>query len=404
MNLDRCHLIIATLLPERGETGVQTHFAAIADAAASAGATIEVVEPFQAGLIARKSRAGIARLCGPLSREATVQWVRWSGGRLVRAQLKRALRRAAGRRAVIYAQDPLSAQAALAARAADTRVVAVAHFNVSEAYENVLRGNTREGGRLYRDLTRLEAGVLPQVDRLVFPSEFLQRAVTSRVPAIRLERTAVVRNFAQPPEPPERSAPSGDLLAIGTLEPRKNQGYLFEVLAAALRRGRRYTLSIAGDGASRGEFEALAERLGVASQVRFLGFVPKAARLLASHRALAHAARIENMPLTLIEALAYGRPVLAPRVGGIPEIFEHGREGFFWPLDDADAAARLMIAALDDGEAHRHMSQRAAERYQIAFAPDRLARQWLAEIFGDGAIDALPLPGAALMGAAAVQG
>jgi glycosyltransferase involved in cell wall biosynthesis len=117
----------------------------------------------------------------------------------------------------------------------------------------------------------------------------------------------------------------GDLVSIGTLEPRKNQAYLLRVLAAINAQGRAYTLSLVGQGPDRKQLKDLARELGVAHQVRFLGYRGKAAHLLAGYRAYVHAATMENLSVTVIEALASELPVFAAPVGGIPEIFRRLR-------------------------------------------------------------------------------
>jgi glycosyltransferase involved in cell wall biosynthesis len=156
-----------------------------------------------------------------------------------------------------------------------------------------------------------------------------------------------------------------DLINIGTLEPRKNQVYLIEILAAAKRRGVRLTLTLVGDGPDRSALERAATTHGVSDAVRFAGFVHNGASLLPRHRAYVHAARIENLPLSLVEALAAGRPVFCPAVGGIPEVFSDGIEGAYMPLDAPDAAASTIIHGLRDHEVA--MRQRARERFLLGF-------------------------------------
>jgi glycosyltransferase involved in cell wall biosynthesis len=117
------------------------------------------------------------------------------------------------------------------------------------------------------------------------------------------------------------------------------------------------------------------------NQVRFVGFQKNAARLIPQHRVLVHAARAENMPITLIEALALGRPILAPAVGGITEIFSHAVEGYYWPLDDIDGAAALLVKTLSDAEIYHRFSQAALIRYQKKFDSNLLVDHWLTTIF-----------------------
>ncbi|HEV7816483.1 MAG TPA: glycosyltransferase, partial [Janthinobacterium sp.] len=177
---------------------------------------------------------------------------------------------------------------------------------------------------------------------------------------------------------------TGDLIAIGTLEARKNQAFLLRVLARARDLGFVYTLTIVGNGPDESALKFLSRHLGLERQVRFAGFQPHAAQLISAHRVLAHAATMENFGIVLIEALSRGRPILAPAVGGIGEIFTDAVEGYFWPLDDIDGAAALLIEILSDAVAYQRLARAALNRYGSTFSSDRLVPAWLAAIFNQG--------------------
>jgi glycosyltransferase involved in cell wall biosynthesis len=111
--------------------------------------------------------------------------------------------------------------------------------------------------------------------------------------------------------------------------------------------------------------------------VQFLGFQGNAARLLSGHRAYVHSALIENLPIVLIEALASGMPVLAAPVGGIPEVFDDGREGCYWPLDDPAEGASRLIALLEDTARYSAMSVAAVHRFEQHFETSVVASRLL---------------------------
>lgn len=396
---NRPHLLIATLMTPRGWCGVQTHFNAIATLAAESGMPVTIVGPHGANRWLRRIPGAVGRVVNRVNREHAVLWNRAFARRFLQIQLRRALVALPKQAAVIYAQDPLSALAALDLRREGFRfrLVAVVHFNISEAYETQLAGISREGSCLWHSLMATEQAALPRVDAIVFVSNFMRRAVLERLPELAAVPLHVIHNFLPAPDEAEDQRPqlSGDLLSIGTLEPRKNQGYLLHVLAEARRRGHRFTLTLAGDGRDNAALRHEARRLGIDSQVVFAGFVPAAARLLATHRILVHAAHMENMPLTLIEALAHGRPVLAPAVGGIPEIFADGVEGRFWPLTDCGKAAECLIRLLEDEAEYEQTRAAAFRRYRKLFAPAVLGPRWLAVLEGDSVIPApmdAPIP------------
>lgn len=379
--MSRPTLLVASLMREQGWCGVQTHFRAIMAFARRQGYEAHLAEPHLISPWIRRFPNLIARILGRINPERAVLWQRAFACRYLRASLRRYLRNLAGKPVVIYAQDPLSARAALALRREGYRfrLVTVLHFNISEAYESQLNGLTREGGPLWRTLMRIEREVLPQLDKLIFVSDYMRRIVLARNPGMAAVEHAVIPNFPEHEVEPvaDAAAPRADLISIGTLEPRKNQGYLLHVLAAAKRLGHRYSLTLAGDGPSRKEWESLAERLGIADQVEFLGYVSGASRFLPGHRVYAHAALMENLPITLLEALSCGLPVFAPAVGGIPEIFDDGVEGIEWPLDDATACAQKLIVLLENTGALEAVSRAARQCYRARFSPEVLGPKWI---------------------------
>ena len=256
------------------------------------------------------------------------------------------------------------------------RVVAVVHFNVSEAHEMVDKGLAKPAGRLWRALMTTEARSLPFVDQLIFVSDFMRRQVEQRLPGISTA-SLVIPNFpGEPKAAPVEETLSGDLIAIGTLEPRKNQQFLLRVIATCNKFGSRYMLTIVGDGPDRNQLERLAQELAIGEQVQFLGFRRNAASLIPAHSAVAHAALLENLPITLVEALAYGKPVIAAPVGGIPEVFFDGIEGRYWDLADVDGAARIVIATLSDTLLLQKMGDAAKATYQSKFERTKLGNIW----------------------------
>lgn len=359
-------ILIATLMRPEGETGVQTHFRAFMAYLAKQGVSVELVTPYSAPRWQVYPAFALRRLIDPVSRPLSVWWYRAGHAWFLRAALRRRL--ADGKPCVIYAQCPPSAAAALAARAsAQQRVVMVVHFNLSQADEWLGKGMLREGDRVWRGIRKLEAEVLPRLDGLVFVSRFMRESLLARIPDMGKVPYAVVPNFVDDPGAPAPLPPEADLIAVGTLEARKNQSYLLDVLAAAREHGHRYTLTLVGDGPDRAVLEKKAHSLGLSEQVRFAGFVSNAAHWMARHRACIHAARMENLPITLIEAMAHGRPVVAPAVGGIPEVFDDGVEGMQLPLDQADEAANVLIAFLSDAESCERAGAAARNRFLERF-------------------------------------
>ena len=100
-----------------------------------------------------------------------------------------------------------------------------------------------------------------------------------------------------------------------------------------------------------------------------------AARMLPAYRAYVHSALIENLPFVLIEAAAYGMPILAGPVGGVPEVVLDGMQGFHWPLDDPETGARKLIAVLEDDATHARLAAAARRQFEARFSAETVGPQ-----------------------------
>lgn len=370
-------ILIATIMRPQGDTGVQTHFRSFMTYLNETGRQSDLVTPYCAPLWQVYPVFGLRKLVDLFNRELGVWWYRHWHAYFLRQALKHRLQ--TGDACVIYAQCPLSAHAALSARVSQNqRVVMVTHFNISQADEWAGKGLIPHGGRLYRTIQAFEADVLPQLDGLVFVSDFMQRELISRIPAITQVAAAVVPNFLPDPGLPVAQTAVADLINIGTLEARKNQGYLLEIVAALRDSGRPMTLTLVGDGPDRKALEDKARNLDIAALVHFAGYHSNAAEQIGRHRAYIHVATLESFGITLIEAMARGRPVFAAPVGGVPEVLGDGAAGLALPLNDARAAARIVADAMSDPDWMAAAGLAARERflgeYESGIAARRLAQ------------------------------
>jgi glycogen synthase len=140
--------------------------------------------------------------------------------------------------------------------------------------------------------------------------------------------------------------PGPYVLFVGRLASNKGLPTLVDAFAPLARAHADATLVVAGaDGGMRPALEAQVARAGLADRVRFLGHVDDE-RLLADAyrgaRALVLPSEYEAFGLVLLEALAQGTPVIASRVGGIPEFVEEGRAGLLCPVGDTVAFAAAL--------------------------------------------------------------
>jgi glycosyltransferase involved in cell wall biosynthesis len=129
-------------------------------------------------------------------------------------------------------------------------------------------------------------------------------------------------------------------------------------------------LWVVGDGAESAALQALASEMGVAARVRFLGLQSRVDRFMQAADCFVCPSRwAEAAGLVNIEAQACGLPVVAARIGGIPEYVADGRTGLLFPPEDHEALARSVLRLLDDRDECRAMGRRAREWAVEHFSP-----------------------------------
>jgi glycosyltransferase involved in cell wall biosynthesis len=134
--------------------------------------------------------------------------------------------------------------------------------------------------------------------------------------------------------------------AVGRLAPIKDLGTLLSAAVIVRKSLPEARFSIVGDGPARSLLEGQASRLGLSGAVFFHGWRRDMAAVLGDLDVVVNCSRNEGTPVALIEALAAGRPVVATRVGGTPDLLGGGSRGVLVPLGDADALAAAIITTL----------------------------------------------------------
>ncbi len=375
-------ILIATIMAPDGETGVQTHFNSFLSYLQKSGHKVDLVTPFSAPSWQVFPTFALRKIIDPINGSASVWWYRNGHEYFLHKALKKKL--VDGEPCVVYAQCPLSARAALRARvSASQRVMMVVHFNVSQADEWVEKGKIPYGRSLYRSIQNLEENILPRLDGLVFVSEFMRKELIKRISGIKSVPYAVVHNFLSDPGVRDTTKIESDLISIGTLEPRKNQSYLLEIIGATRDQGSPLRLTLVGDGPDRKMLERKSRDLDISQYVHFTGFVSGAAQLLEKHKAYIHTAKMENFGIALIEALSRGLPVFAAPVGGTSEVFNDGVEGRYLPLDDASRAAGLILEWLGNPDKLSSAGQSGRERFLNKFESSVAAKQLTSFLLSD---------------------
>ncbi|MDO4243412.1 MAG: glycosyltransferase [Actinomyces sp.] len=223
--------------------------------------------------------------------------------------------------------------------------------------------------------------VLRRVNRHAFHHGVLPVAVSNEVAAsvrqeYRLEGAAVpvVSNgidlsaFAEP-----SGTPTGlpthrplRLLCVARLAEAKNHVLLLEVVAGLLASGREVSLTLVGDGPLRAGLEERVRQLGIGSAVRFAGQQQDTPPFYRDADLFVLLSTYEGQPMSIIEAMASGLPVVATAVGGVPEMVDDGRTGVLVE-PEAAAACRAVTSLCDSPGLYASMSA-AARRAAAAYS------------------------------------
>jgi glycosyltransferase involved in cell wall biosynthesis len=131
---------------------------------------------------------------------------------------------------------------------------------------------------------------------------------------------------------------------VAALVGHKDQDTLIRAAHAARAARAELHWAIAGEGELRGSLEATLARLGLSDRVHLLGHVPEADALIAEADVFVMSSKEEGLGSVVLHALALGKPVVATRAGGLPEMVP---EPWLVPVGDADALARKVVLALD---------------------------------------------------------
>lgn len=238
-----------------------------------------------------------------------------------------------------------------------------------------------------RAFALLERTVVPLTDMVINVSEYSTHVYAAKT-GVRPHRLRTIHNGVSLPGQPDPAAVAhfrsqlelpNDCFAIAVvaqLNPNKGHAVLLEALSLLKRDASRLSVAavLIGDGPLRRELEERRNALHLGREVRFLGFRPNPLDYVAACDALVLPSIAEAFGLVLVEAMLVGRPVIASRVGGIPEIVEHEECGLLAPPGDPLALARAIERLASDPELRARLCERSRARAEQFVLP-RMVRE-----------------------------
>lgn len=220
------------------------------------------------------------------------------------------------------------------------------------------------GGGFYRTLEWL---LNWRTDLFLFESDFIARQFCEKIGRprglIRVVRNGLADDDFTSQTPRDDAT---DFVCLGELRDIKGFDVLIEALAVLKQSGRSVSATIAGEGSDGPHLKELAARLGLADRVHFVGH-RSAREAFAMGHIFVVPSRAESLPYVVLEAAAAGMPIVATRVGGIPEIFG-AESSHLVPSDDVDVLTRALANTLDDPVQPRRLAQTLRSRVRAEFS------------------------------------
>ncbi|MDQ3936432.1 MAG: glycosyltransferase [Actinomycetota bacterium] len=162
--------------------------------------------------------------------------------------------------------------------------------------------------------------------------------------------------------------------AVAVLRPQKALDVLVRAAGELVRDHPRLRVLVAGEGPERAALEALIGELGLGATVTLLGLRSDVPDVLAALDVAVVSSSFEGTPLAVLEYMDAGLPVVASRVGGIPDLIEHERHGLLVEPGDPAALAAAVGGLLRETERARELGRAGRERRRAEFSIDNTVR------------------------------
>jgi glycosyltransferase involved in cell wall biosynthesis len=173
-----------------------------------------------------------------------------------------------------------------------------------------------------------------------------------------------------------QTRPRRVITTVANLRPGKGHDVLLKAAARVVRRIPDVQFKIVGDGSERQALEQQASALRISAQVSFLGHRDDVPDILQGSDIFAFPSFMEASPNAVIEAMAAGLPIVATRVGGIPEVIEHERSGLLVPPRDDRALAAGILRLIERPELASRVGEGARQAVESRFSFDRMVSEF----------------------------
>lgn len=220
-------------------------------------------------------------------------------------------------------------------------------------------------------------GLCKKFQRVVAVSEDIRRALLYRF-RFPEEKVIVIYNAISVSDLDMNQKECGHFVvgSAGRFFPVKDYPFMVEICKRVSERNSRIRFELAGDGP---ELDAIIQRVeehGLQSKFTIRGFQEEMNSFYRSLDLYLNTSLHEGIPMSVLEAMAHGVPIVAPKVGGLSEMIENGVQGFLLETRDAGEFAERCLRIYADEHLRRQMGKAAREKVEKDFSVERMASQY----------------------------
>ena len=215
-------------------------------------------------------------------------------------------------------------------------------------------------------------------DRLVAVSGEMKDSLVKK--GFNPNKIPVIHNGIDLPENPHQAKrPAGSFIvgSCGRLFPVKNYDLFVETAARVTQQSPEACFELAGDGPQMERLRMLCSQHNLNGNFAFLGQVRDMSRFYSELDVYMSTSIHEGIPMSVLEAMGHGLPVVAPRVGGFPEIVDHGVDGFLIPEHDPELFAQACLHLQSDSRLLARMSKAARDKVESRFSVQRMSNDYM---------------------------
>jgi glycosyltransferase involved in cell wall biosynthesis len=165
---------------------------------------------------------------------------------------------------------------------------------------------------------------------------------------------------------------------VGRLQVEKGHVYFLEAAKEILKKRQDVLFLVIGDGPLREDLESLTNRLEISSHVKFLGYRKDVVEIYSGLDVLVSASLREGLPMTLLEAMAVGVPIVATSVGGVPRIIKNNETGMLIQAEDIENMSKSVLLLLNNKEKRDYMSANAKRLVEDHFSAQIMSERYTA--------------------------